>query len=203
VIAVINFAVLVLSTILFTYFYLASVRIGVLEAKIGDRAYKLSTVNRLISVFLMTLAGVNYVIYFFNPLPIPSLNKFPWPYWISAVIGGVLAIPSLYLWFKGMIDAGKPTIIVSKGLKLYGGIYKRIRHPQASGELVFWWVLALFLNSPFLALYSIVWIPIFIWVSIAEERDLLIRYGDAYRNYRNSTGFFLPCFRQVDVANSK
>lgn len=186
----INFGVLVASTMLFTCFYLASVRTGELERKIGNRAYKVSTTNRIISALFMSVAGVNYVVYFFFPPPIPFLNKFPWSYWVSAVIGGVLAIPSIYLWFRGMIDAGKGSLVVTKEFKPYGGIYKSIRHPQAAGELLAWWVIAFFLNSPFLALYSIVWIPVFVWVSIAEERDLLMRYGNTYREYMKETGFF-------------
>jgi methanethiol S-methyltransferase len=186
----INAGVLVAVTILFTYFYLASVRTWILERKIGDKAYKRATVNRIVSAVLMSMAGACYVVYFFYPLPVPALNRFPWPYWLSVILGGLVAIPSLYLWFRGMIDAGKGSLVVTKKFKPYGGIYKRIRHPQAAGELLVWWVIAFFLNSLFLALYSLIWIPIFIWVSLAEEKDLIARYGDAYREYRKTAGFF-------------
>ncbi|MBA7645814.1 hypothetical protein ES703_53573 [subsurface metagenome] len=37
--------------------------------------------------------------------------------------------------------------------------YILYRHPQAVGELPFWWVLAFLLHSPFLVLFSLVWIP--------------------------------------------
>jgi len=186
----INIGVLVSATVLFTWFYLGSVRVSKLKDKIGDRAYKRATVNRIVSAFFMTLAAVCYVLYFFFPLPVPALNRFTWPYWLSAVGGGILAIPALYLWFKGMVDAGKGTMVASKEFKPYAGIYKRIRHPQAAGELLLWWVMALFLNSPFLALYSIVWIPLFIWVSLAEEADLISRFGKAYTEYMKTTSFF-------------
>jgi methanethiol S-methyltransferase len=39
---------------------------------------------------------------------------------------------------------------------MYHGIYRRIRHPQAAGEVWFWWVFAFLLNSPFLALFSFI-----------------------------------------------
>ena len=190
----INFSVLVASTILFTYFYLASVRPGELERKIGERAYRISTVNRIVSAFFLTLVVANYVIYIFHPLPIPALTSFSWPYWVSALAGGILAIPSIYLLGRGTIDAGKGSLIVSKDQKPYGGIYNSIRHPQAAGELICWFVLAFFFNSPFLAIYSVVWIPIIIWISLAEEKDLIIRYGDSYREYMKLTGFFWPSF---------
>ena len=56
----------------------------------------------------------------------------------------------------------------------------------------FWWVLAFLLNSPFLVLYSFVWIPVFLVMCWAEERDLVIRYGEAYRRYQMRTGFLVP-----------
>ena len=48
------------------------------------------------------------------------------------------------------------------------------------------------LHSPFLALYSLVWIPIFVAICVAEERDLAIRYGEAYEECRACTGLLLP-----------
>lgn len=77
---------------------------------------------------------------------------------------------------------------------LYGGIYEKIRHPQAIGEFPLWWVLAFLLDSPFLAVYSIVWIPIFLIMCLAEEKDLLLRFGDEYAQYQQRTGFLIPRF---------
>lgn len=97
-----------------------------------------------------------------------------------------------YVWYRGMRDAGEETMVVKKEHTMYGGIYEKIRHPQAVGELPFWWVIAFLLHSPFLVLYSFVWIPIFIAMCLAEERDLRIRYGQAYVEYQKRTGFLLP-----------
>jgi protein-S-isoprenylcysteine O-methyltransferase Ste14 len=55
-----------------------------------------------------------------------------------------------------------------------------------------WWVIAFLLHSPFLVVYSFVWIPIFIAMCKAEERDLLVRYGEPYAEYQKQTGFMLP-----------
>ena len=73
---------------------------------------------------------------------------------------------------------------------MYGGIYEKMRHPQAVGEVTLWWLIALLLNSPFLALYSFVFIPIFYLMCLAEERDLIIRYGQDYIDYKERVGFF-------------
>jgi protein-S-isoprenylcysteine O-methyltransferase Ste14 len=76
--------------------------------------------------------------------------------------------------------------------QLFDGIYKKIRHPQAMGELPLWWSGSLILNSPFLALYSIIMIPIFIAMTMVEEKDLQIRYGKKYADYKARTGFIIP-----------
>jgi hypothetical protein len=51
------------------------------------------------------------------------------------------------------------------------------RIPRAAGELPFWRVIAVLLVSPFLVLYSFAWVPVFVIMCLAEERDLAIRYG--------------------------
>lgn len=188
----INLAVLIASTLLTLYFYVKSVGPATLEQEIGPIAYRRCTTYRFISGLMMSLASLCYIVYFLFPLPVPLPRTFPWSWWLSALVAVIIAIPAGYLMYRGMRDAGEETMVVKKEHTLYGGIYEKIRHPQAAGELPFWWVLALLLNSPFLVLYSFVWIPIFILMCLAEERDLVIRYGEAYEQYREHTGFLLP-----------
>ena len=92
----------------------------------------------------------------------------------------------------GMKDAGEETIEPKKEHTLYTGIYETVRHPQAIGESLLWFPIAFFLNSPYLILYSFVWIPIFYIMCIAEEKDLVIRYGQPYLEYRDRVGFLIP-----------
>lgn len=187
-----NFTILVISALLTLYFYVQSAGPAALEKKIGLLAYKKCTRYRLIAALFMTIASVNYVIYFFYPLPVPLPRTFPWPWWVSALMAIAIVLPSGYLLWRGMRDAGEETMWVKKEHTLYRGIYEKIRHPQAAGELPFWWVLAFLLHSPFLALFSFLWVPIFALMCLAEERDLLIRYGATYAEYRERTGFLLP-----------
>jgi protein-S-isoprenylcysteine O-methyltransferase Ste14 len=192
VIAWANLAVLVISTLLTSYFYIRSASPAALEKKIGLIAYEKCTRYRVATSVFMTLATLNYVIYVLYPLPIPLPRTFPWSWYFSCLVALLMAVPSGYLFWRGLKDAGEETIHVKKEHRLYGGIYDKIRHPQALGELPFWWVLALLLDSPFLAFYSFVWIPIFVTMCLAEERDLTIRYGKPYEGYRKRTGFFIP-----------
>jgi len=187
-----NFIILISSALLLFYFYARSVSPAALEKRFGKDAYRRCTKYRLIASVFEFIALANYVIYFFHPLPVGLPLTFPWEWWISAVVAVAIAVPGGYVWFRGMKDAGEESIFTKKEHTLYGGIYKKIRHPQAAGEVTYWWVIAFLLNSPFLALFSFVWLPIFYVMCLAEEKDLIIRYGKPYLDYRKETGFVLP-----------
>ena len=192
VIAWLNIIVLIASTILFLYFYVKSVGPAQLEKEIGEEAYPKCKRYRLIAGSLEGVTIVNYVIYFFYPLPIGLPLVLPWSWLISVLIGILILIPGLFIMFIGIKDAGEETLEPKKEHTLYGGIYETVRHPQAIGESILWFPFAFFLNSPFLVLYSFIWIPVFYIMCIAEERDLVIRYGEPYLEYRNRVGFLIP-----------
>ncbi len=188
----INLAVLVVSAMLFLTFYARSAGPAALEKRIGEGAYPQCTRYRIIASAFEAVAVACYVVTFFHPLPVPLPRVFPWPWWVSALIALLIAIPSGTLMWRGLKDAGAESLFVKKEHTMYGGIYQKIRHPQALGELPFWWVFAFLLHSPFLALVSFVWAPIFVIICWAEERDLLIRCGEAYEAYRARTGALWP-----------
>ncbi|MBN2118758.1 MAG: isoprenylcysteine carboxylmethyltransferase family protein [Anaerolineales bacterium] len=192
-IAWINFVTLILGGGLMTTLYLMSVRPAALEKKIGPEAYKRCGRYRLAtSIFMFTLTA-NYILYHWYPLPFdPFPASFPWPYWVSVVIAVIIAIPSLYLEVRSSMDAKTEALLPDKSHTLYKGIYEKIRHPMALGEVPLWWVIAFLVNSPFLVVFSFVWIPVWYWWCVAEERDLALRYGEAYETYRKQTGMFFP-----------
>jgi protein-S-isoprenylcysteine O-methyltransferase Ste14 len=188
----INFAILLISSLLFLYFYHLSVSPAAMEMIIGPKAYKVCFRLRAIAIVFEVITIINYIVYYFYPLPVPFPNVFPWLYWVSFMIAVIILIPSGTIMVLGMKDAGEELARPKKEHTMYGGIYKKIRHPQAAGEVFLWWVIAFLLHSPFLALFSFVYIPIFLMMCWAEEHDLLIRYGDAYADYVRRTGAFFP-----------
>ncbi|MBN2556407.1 MAG: hypothetical protein JXA97_10755 [Anaerolineales bacterium] len=196
-IAWINAAVLVFATLGMHIFYLLSVRPAQLEQRIGEAAYKRCWIYRMIASLLMGVITINYILYHWHPLPIDPLpSVFPWPYGVSALIAAMIALPSGYLMLRATQDAGEETLRPDKSHSLYGGIYEKMRHPMAVGELPLWWVIAFLVHSPAMAIYSLVHIPIFAWWCFAEEKDLFLRYGDAYAVYRERTGIFFPKRKQ-------
>ena len=82
----------------------------------------------------MCVTAGNFVIYRFYPLPLPIARTFPWDWKVSVFIAVVIAIPSGYLMYRGVRDAGEETLRPREEHSMYGGIYERIRHPQAVGE---------------------------------------------------------------------
>jgi protein-S-isoprenylcysteine O-methyltransferase Ste14 len=188
----VNFVLLVISSLLFTVYYVKSVGPAALEKRIGPSAYEKCAAYRRISSAFMFVASANYILYYWLPLPLPLPRTFPWPHWVSAAIAVLIALPSGYLMHRGMKDAGEETMKPKPEHALFGGIYTRIRHPQAVGELPLWWVFAFLVHSPFLVLFTIVYVPVWYYFCIAEERDLLIRYGATYEEYQRTTGFWIP-----------
>ena len=194
-VALINVIAMTSSGVLSGYFYLLSVRPATLERKIGPRAYRLCTRYRLISSIFMCILVANYVLYYFYPLEFALPQTFPWPYLVSVAMAVGVATPAGCLLYMGVRDAGEETLSPKKEHRLYGGIYEKIRHPQTAGEMPLWLVLALFLNSPFLALISFGLIISFACICFVEDKDLELRYGKVYVEYKEKTGAFFPKFR--------
>ena len=191
-IAWINFASLVIASLFFLYFYVLSVSPAALEKLTDTGAYRKCGNYRVVAILFELITVINYVVYYFYPLPTPLPRTFTWPYWISAVIAGVILVPSAALMVVGMVHAGEEASRPKKEHQMYAGIYKFIRHPQATGEVFIWWIIAFFLNSPFLAVFSFIYIPIFLMMCAAEDHDLVLRFGDDFVSYYQSTGAFWP-----------
>jgi methanethiol S-methyltransferase len=188
----INFAILIFASLLFMVFYVRSVSPATREKVIGPDAYAHCGRDRIISGVFEAITVVNYIVYVFKPLDTPLSNQFPWPWWTSVLVALVIGIPSITLMVIGMRDAGEETLHPKKEHTLYGGIYTKIRHPQAAGEVFTWLAIAFLLQSPFLVIFSLIYFPIFWLISFAEEQDLIWRYGEAYVAYLRRTGMFFP-----------
>ena len=187
----VNIGCMLLFALLFLYYYQKSVRPYAWARILGPGAYKKCTGWRFISMVFMFLTIGNYILYRFFPLPVPLPEKFTWPYWVTLIIAAFIGIPAALLMVIGLRNAGEEALSPDESHEMYGGIYEKIRHPQAY-EVVFYFVTALLLNSPFLTILSIIFIPIEIMMIEAEEADLIFRFGDDYIEYIKTTGKFFP-----------
>lgn len=187
-----NFAVLLYASILFLLFYVRSASPAGRGKVIGPRAYRLCFYDRLVAGALEFVITLNFALYYFFPLPTPLPDRFPWAWWVSLLIALIIGVPATTLMMIGLRDAGEEAMRPKKEHSMYGGIYTRLRHPQAVGEVFLFPVMAILLHSPFLSLFSLIYFPIFVIMCYAEEQDLLLRYGDAYAEYCQNTGAFWP-----------
>lgn len=187
-----NFAVLLFSTQLFLFFYVRSVSLAGQEKVVGPQAYPMYYYNRLVSGLFELIIAVNFVLYHFFPLPVPLPVEFPWPGWVSLIVAALIGIPATTLMVISLRDAGEEALRPKKEHTLYEGIFAKLRHPQAVGEVFLFPFVAILLHSPFLTLVSLIYFPIFIIMCYAEEQDLLLRYGETYAEYCRQTGAFWP-----------
>jgi hypothetical protein len=101
-----KFVVLVVSSFVELYFYVKSVGPAALEKRIGEIAYKRCARYRIIGSIFMFVTMGNFVLYVFHPLPIDLPRTFPWSSWVSFLLGMVIGVPSGYLMWLGIRDAG-------------------------------------------------------------------------------------------------
>ncbi len=185
------FSVMVLSMAGFVYFYLKSVQPAQMEKDTGKGAYSKCAKFRYVAyiftlMYLVALLGYRFFPLFSN---IPLFFSSSWLYLLIPAL--LLAIPASILKSKASVAAGK-SFAPNKSTPMYKGIYETIRHPQAVGDILYYISMGFFLNSPFLLLFNLLWIPIYIYLSYKEEKDLLLRYGERYKEYIKHTGFMIP-----------
>lgn len=188
----INFVCLIASILLFCYFYTLSLIPKKREQEKGKEAWKQCSQFRNIAGVFEFIILINILLWIW--LPISNLGwKIHTNPWVGIGISLAIAVPGLIIMFKGIKDAGSETYNPSDQTKLYGGIYKHIRHPQALGEFPLFIALGFFVNSWFLVFILTAFVVIYVPIMIHyEEKDLIRRFGESYEKYEEETGALLP-----------
>ena len=194
IISWINFISLIISAILSFYVYTLSMMPINREIKKGKKAWKESNRLRVIADIIWTLLIINFILWIWFPVKI--LN---WPisqdYFLIFIISISLMIPFLIITIKAVKDAGIETVSTSQDTEMYGGIYTHIRHPQMLGASPLILIICCLLNSlVLLIIFSFLIIIIVPIVIYFEERDLIEKYGEGYKDYKRETGALIPKF---------
>jgi protein-S-isoprenylcysteine O-methyltransferase Ste14 len=188
----INFSLLIVSLILFSVLYGISIIPATLSKRRGEKVWKVCRNLRIVASFFEAIVLVSVILWNWYPVPQLNWNIFQ-QWWIGLIIGTLIIISGGIIVLIGLKDAGKETLTPSQDTEMYGGIYKYIRHPQTTGEMPMFPALALALNSWFLVIlltvFIIIYIPI---IQYFEEKDLVERFGNSYKQYQKNTGAFLP-----------
>jgi methanethiol S-methyltransferase len=194
IVSTINFASLLIASILSFYFYIRSVTPLTLQKKIGDKAWKISNRYRILADTFWTILIVNLILWIWFPL-----NYINYPitdnYLILLIVSLILMVPFIIITIKAFQDAGTETVKASEKTEMYGGIYNYIRHPQMLGATPIILLICCLLNSLTLLIIFIILMLIIVPIVIYyEEKDLILRFGDSYLEYRKKTGAIIPKF---------
>ncbi len=131
-------------------------------------------------------------------LGIPSL---PYPT-ISLIAGAVMMLIGFGLMMIAplvLLDRGQGSFLVVLTNKLAAkDIYERTRNPMMLGLYLLCTGTGLFAGSTFFTLWSLLaLIPTNVFfLKYFEERELEIRFGEPYREYRQRVPFLIPNFRR-------
>lgn len=188
----VNLSILISSLVLFSLLYTLSTMPITLSEKFGQKAWKICSILRVFAMIFEFISLATLIIWIWFPI-----EKLAWKisshWWIGLFIASLILIPGAIVMTIGMKDAGKETASPSEETEMYGGIYKYIRHPQTLGEMPMFVAIAFAVNSWFLVIvtfaYIIIYIPIMLYF---EEKDLVKRFGESYKQYQKETGILFP-----------
>jgi len=116
------------------------------------------------------------------------------PRWISSpvlkVLGVFATLTVLNLAIRGL---GLPFAAALSKRLASGWLYARSRNPMLLSSLLFFIVGAVWLQSLHAILWTVLWLsPAWVlYVRLYEERELEVRFGEAYLLYKARTPFFL------------
>jgi protein-S-isoprenylcysteine O-methyltransferase Ste14 len=121
--------------------------------------------------------------------------------WVVLFGGGDMMMTAIHLVSNGLVVVG--FLVMGKGWNLVhraggglvsDGLYAHVRHPQYSG--LFLVVIGMLIQWP--TLITAVMFPVLVFMyyrlSKKEEREMLTRLGDEYREYMGRTSMFMPRF---------
>jgi protein-S-isoprenylcysteine O-methyltransferase Ste14 len=115
---------------------------------------------------------------------------------VAAIVGAGLAVGAVALtvWaFRSLPSVGSGHYVLEGQPIIDRGAYGLIRHPLYLGAFMIWLGLAMVHASPLpLVVLAVYVVPIYVLYIREEERLMIERYGDAYREYQARVGGLLP-----------
>lgn len=143
------------------------------------------------------LAWLSIVIYLINPgwLNWSSLNLPTWTRWAGATIA-LICVPLVY-WLLDSIGRNiTQTVKTREHHELVTkGPYRWVRHPLYSVGTLLFIGFGLMASNWFIILVTLLCLGILMARLPMEERNLVARFGDDYRQYMTRTGRLIPRLR--------
>jgi len=143
--------------------------------------------------------------YLINPawMAWASLSLPVWVRWIGAVIL-VACVPLIYWVFSSLGKNVTPTVAIRREHSLVThGPYRWVRHPLYTGASLAFIGLSLLAANWFIAAVLLLVWPVIAMRTPIEEKRLIERFGDEYRNYMQRTGRYLPKLKSIQSVGNR
>jgi protein-S-isoprenylcysteine O-methyltransferase Ste14 len=127
-------------------------------------------------------------------LPFPTISK------VVAIVMMFIGIGLIILSMGSLLFRGQGFPLMLLTEKLADNLlYKRTRNPMMLGLFLTLIGIGLLIGSTFFTLWSLIgFIPaIIFWLKFVEERELEMRFGQPYREYKQRVPFLFPSFRKI------
>jgi len=134
------------------------------------------------------------VLYFINPGWL-QWSQYPAPDWLRGTALGLMALclPGFYWLFYSLGKNITPTTATRESHALITrGPYRYIRHPLYTFGFVFFISLSLAAANWFMLILMIVGYGVILARTPIEEKQLIEKFGEEYREYMELTGRYLP-----------
>ena len=121
---------------------------------------------------------------------------------VNIILGcGFVAAGILFGWWaiyvQFTIGRGTPVPVMATQQLIIQKPYNYCRNPMALGTIVAGFGLAILIGSvSALALVLALAVLLLVYIKFLEEKEMELRFGEAYREYRKQTPFLIPRFRK-------
>jgi len=121
---------------------------------------------------------------------------------INIVLGcGFVAAGLLFGWWaiyvQFTIGRGTPVPVMATQQLIIQKPYSYCRNPMALGAIVAYLGVAILTGSISAVLFVLTLaVLLLVYIKLLEEKEMELRFGEAYREYRKQTPFIIPRFRK-------
>ena len=120
---------------------------------------------------------------------------------INVVLGcGIIIMGILFAWWaiyvQFTIGRGTPVPLMATQQLIVTKPYNYCRNPMALGSIMAYLGVALLIISISALVLVLAWTVLLLtYIKLLEEKEMELRFGQAYQKYRKQTSFILPRFR--------
>ncbi|MBL7959660.1 isoprenylcysteine carboxylmethyltransferase family protein [bacterium] len=130
-----------------------------------------------------------------------ELPLFHWGYW-NGLIGAVCTTAGAGLglwtvWVQFVLGRGTPSPFMPTQSLIIAGPYRFCRNPMILGVFTAYVGLAIWASSPSGIIMCLIFILVAsAYIKLIEEKELEVRFGSTYTDYKQFTSFIFPVFRK-------